>query len=69
MCIVVGYEYLNSGQARACKRGLIRFSLNRFGTCKRGYSELIPFRNRIRVRGHEKLTFAIFCQLKFEGVY
>ena len=33
----MGYEYLNSGQARACKRGLIRFSLNWFGTCKRGF--------------------------------
>ena len=33
----MGYEYLNSGQARACKRDLIRFSLNWFGTCKRGY--------------------------------
>ena len=32
MCIVVGYEYLNSGQARACKHGLIRFW---FGMCKR----------------------------------
>ena len=34
----MGYEYLNSGQARACKRDLIRFSLNWFGTCKRGYN-------------------------------
>ena len=34
----MGYEYLNSGQARAYKRDLIRFSLNWFGTCKRGFS-------------------------------
>ena len=30
----MGCEYLNSGQARACKCGLIQFSLNWFGTCK-----------------------------------
>ena len=36
MYIVLGYEYLNSGQARACKYGLIRFSLNWSDTCKRG---------------------------------
>jgi hypothetical protein len=41
--MVVGYEYLNSGQARACKRGLIRFSLNRFGTCKRGLYVIIVY--------------------------
>ena len=43
MCIVVGYEYFNSGQARACKRDLIRFSLNWFGTCKRGYRDYPQF--------------------------
>ena len=32
----MGYEYLNSGQARAY---LIGFSLNWFGTCKRGLKE------------------------------
>ena len=40
---VVGYESLNSGQARAyaCKRSLIRFSLNWFGMCKRDFRESI----------------------------
>ena len=33
----MSYEYLNSGQARACKRDLIRYSLNWFGTCKQGF--------------------------------